>query len=197
VEHRIPAIVPKKATIAIVLLDQLSGGNVMATSYNVVLLTAHHSISGELLLQEQRLSDFLNDRRDSGITLLNTQVARLSEPSKTIERRAESVVPKIWVTVAFVPPQKDNPASKRLFGFVQKKRHEVFLIMDGMEVRGTLHTPGELELRRLLATTSDSFIPITQAVVTLDQNDRYVIEQDAIMVNAHLIRYIGTTQPKN
>jgi hypothetical protein len=64
-------------------------------------------------------------------------------------------------------------------------------------VRGTLHTPGGLDLRRLLATTGDSFVPITQAVVRFYENDRYVIEQNAIMVNTHLIRYIGTEESKS
>ncbi len=32
--------------------------------FQVVLFTQHYSISGGLFLREQRLSDFLNDRRD-------------------------------------------------------------------------------------------------------------------------------------
>ncbi len=163
----------------------------MPTGYNIVVLTAHHSISGQVVL-DQRLSDFLNDRRDTAINLRNTQVARLNDPSRVLQQHDESVVPKNWAVIIFEPPQKENTASKRLFGYVPKVRHEVFLVLEGMEVRGMLHTPGALDLRRLLATTSDSFIPITQAVVTLYENDRYVIEQDAIMVNVRLLRYIGT-----
>jgi hypothetical protein len=169
----------------------------MTTTYNVVFLTSRHSISGDLTLPEQRLSDFLNDRRDTTFTLANTKVARLSDPSKILQQHSESVIPKTWVVVAFEPPQKAIPSGSRLFGYVQKQRYEVFLILDGMEIRGTLHAPGGLDLRRLLATTSDSFLPITQAVVMLHDNDQYIIEQDAIMVNAHLIRYVGTMPTKS
>ena len=169
----------------------------MPSIYHIVLLTTRHSISGELTLTEQRLSDFLNDRRDTAFTLRKTQVARLNEPSKILQRHAESVIPKAWVVAAFEPPQKENSESNRLYGYVPKMRHEVFLILEGMEVRGTLHTPGGLDLRRLLATTGDSFVPITQAVVRFFENDRYVIEQNAIMVNTHLIRYIGTVESKS
>lgn len=160
---------------------------------NIVCLTARHSIAGDLLLQDRRLSDFLNDRRDTAFALSNTHIARLSEPSRILEQHAESVIPKSWVVVAFEPPQTALAQGKRLFGFVQKQRYDVFLIMEGMEVRGTLHSPGNLDLRRLLATTSDSFVPITQAVVSLYENDKYIIEQDAIMINTHLLRYIGAT----
>lgn len=163
----------------------------MATIYQVVILTARHSISGEMHLQDQRLSDFLNDRRDTSMRLLDTQVARLNDPSKIIQRNADAVVLKSMVAVAFEPPQKAIPPSKRLFGYVRKQQYEVFLILEGLEVHGILHTTGDLDLRRFLATTPDSFLPITRATVYLDANDRYVIEQDAILVNARLIRYIA------
>jgi hypothetical protein len=164
----------------------------MPAPYSIVVLTARHSISGQITLGT-RLSDFLNDRRDTAMTMLNTQIARLNDPSKIIEQHAEAVVLKSWIVVAFEPPQKAIPYVKRLYGYVPKRRYDVFLVLEGMEVRGTLHTPGALELRRLVATTSDSFVPITQAVVSLYENDRYKIEQEAIMVNTRLVRYIGTT----
>jgi hypothetical protein len=66
-----------------------------------------------------------------------------------------------------------------------------------MEVRGNLHTPGDLDLRRVLVTPDQAFLPITKAVVTLVSNKRYVIEQEAIMVNGARIKYIGKVQPKN
>jgi hypothetical protein len=39
----------------------------MPTTYQVVILTARHSISGEMQLQDQRLSDFLNDLRSDTV----------------------------------------------------------------------------------------------------------------------------------
>lgn len=163
----------------------------MPTIYQVVILTAHHSIAGEIPLQDQRLSDFLNDRRDTTMRLLNTQVARLREPSKVIQRNPDAVIPKTLINIAFEPPQKAIPPSKRLYGYVRKQQYDVFLMLEGMEMHGVLHTTGELDLRRFLAVASDSFLPITNAVVYLDANDRYVIEQDAILVNARMIRYIA------
>lgn len=163
----------------------------MATIYQVVILTGRHSISGEIALQDQRLSDFLNDRRETTMRLTNAQIARLCEPSKVIQRNAEAVIPKVLITVAFEPPQKAIPPSKRLFGYVHKQQHEVFLVLEGLEVHGILHTTGELDLRRYLATALDTFLPITRATVYLDVSDRYVIEQEAILVNSRWIRYIA------
>lgn len=163
----------------------------MPTTYQVVLLTARHSISGEITLQDQRLSDFLNDRRETTLRLTNTQVARLSDPSKVIQRNPEAVITKSLIAVAFEPPQHAIPSSKRLFGYVHKQQYEVFLMLEGLEIHGILHTTGDLDLRRCLTLSMDSFLPITRATVYLDASDRYVIEQDAILVNARWIRYIA------
>ncbi len=71
------------------------------------------------------------------------------------------------------------------------------MVMEGMEVRGTLHTTVDLDLRRILTSSGESFLPLTKASVTLDANDRYIIEQEAIMVNANLIRYIAKYEVRN
>jgi len=151
-------------------------------------------MTGELLYREQRLSDFLNDRRDTVISLRNVQVARLNEPGKILQQHPAGVVPKAWVLAIFEPPQKGIPPTKRFYGYVRKVTHEVFLVMEGMEIRGTLHTTADLDLRRVLTASGESFLPLTKAVVTLDANERYIIEQDAIMVNTGLIRYIAKVQ---
>ena len=59
-----------------------------AFPYQVVLFTQHYSITGGLFLREQRLSDFLNDRRDTSILMRNTAVARLEQPAKILEKTA-------------------------------------------------------------------------------------------------------------
>ena len=165
--------------------------------YSVVVLTARHSITGELLFRDQRLSDFLNDRRETVISLRNVQLARLSEPGKILQQHPAAVVPKTWVGVVFEPPQKGIPPTKRFYGYVKKQMHDVFLILDGMEVRGTLHTMSDLDLRRILTSGSgDTFLAVTKASVTLYAAERYIIEQDAIMVNANLIRYIAKVEAK-
>lgn len=167
------------------------------TFISVVILTARHYISGEMLFRDQRLSDFLNDRRESVVSLRNVQIARLSEPGKILQSHPAAIVHKSWAIVAFEPPQKAIPSSKRFFGYVRKQTHPVFMILEGMEVQGTLHTQGDLDLRRILAQTGDTFLPITQATVSLYTNDRFIIQQEAVMVNSNLIRYLAKVEPKS
>lgn len=56
------------------------------TPHQIVIFTHQHSISGEIFLRDQRLSDFLNDRREKKVVLHNASVARLESPSKVLEK---------------------------------------------------------------------------------------------------------------
>ena len=51
-------------------------------------------------------------------------------------------------------------------------------------------------LRRLITSSGDIFLPITSAVVTLYGNERFVVEQEVIMVNGNLIRYLAKVESK-
>lgn len=125
------------------------------------------------------------------LSLSKVSVARLSDPGKVLEQDLSAVLNKSEVMIAFEPPQKAIPAANRFYGYVRKSHTDVFMAMASMEIRGVLHTPGVLELERFMAMPTEPFVPLTDATVTLQANTRYVIQQGAIMVNVHQIRYLA------
>jgi hypothetical protein len=137
----------------------------------------------------------LNDRRDTTISLRNASVARLEEPAKTLERSLFSIVPKAGIVLAFEPPQKIIIPQKRFIKY-PKDKYEVFIVTDGMEIRGQLNVTGPLDLRTAITNASASFLPITQATVTLKAAPALVVKRDAVLVNAQRIRFIGEVEPK-
>lgn len=163
--------------------------------YQIVIFTHQHSISGGIFLHEQRLSDFLNDRRDTNVVLRNANVARLENPAHILERTLFSVIPKEGIVIAFEPPQKTTPVRR---GFIKypKQKYEVFMILDGMEVRGNLHVQGSLDLLHVQTDTSHSFLPITDATVSIEANPNFLLKREAIIINTQRIRFIGEVQPK-
>jgi hypothetical protein len=157
--------------------------------YQVVLFTQYYSISGGLYLHDQRLSDFLNDRRDTSILMRNTYIARLEQPAKIIEKTVSAIVPKAGIVLAFEPPQKSALPGR--FIKYPKQKYDVFLALDSMEVHGKLNQPGSLDLRHAITNMAESFLPITQATVTLAANPTLVIKRDAVLVNVQRIRFLG------
>jgi hypothetical protein len=169
--------------------------------YSIVIFTHEHSITGDVYLKDMRLSDFLNDRREKTILLRNATVARLADPAKILEKTTYAVVPKSAIVLAFEPPQK-GPQPPRRFVKYPKDKYPVFLILDGMELRGEIHVQGSLDLLHLLADLGETFLPLTQATVSIEANPNFLLRREAVVVNPQRVRFIGEmefrspTQPR-
>jgi len=165
--------------------------------YQIVIFTQDHSISGGVFLHNQRLSDLLNDTRDSNMMLRNASVARLDNPAKVLEKTQVTFIPKSGIVLAFEPPQPvPQPSSPRYIKY-PKERYDIFMIMDGMEARGEIHMQGALDLLHVLANTVQPFIPITRASVTIQVNPNFLLKHEAILVNNQRIRFIGEVMQKS
>jgi len=164
--------------------------------YQIVVFTHEHSISGGVFLRDRRLSDFLNDQRDTSIMVRNATVARLENPAKILEKTVVSFIPKTGIVLAFEPPQPIPPTSPRFIKY-PKEKYEVILVMDGMEARGEIHMQGALDLVHVLAEPVLPFLPITRASVSIQANPSVLLRQEAILVNIQHIRFIGELQTKN
>jgi len=162
--------------------------------YLVVFYTAQHSISGGIYLPDQRLSDFLNDRRQKNVLLRNTSLARLENPGQVLVKTQVSILQKSGIVLAYEPPQKGHFPPR--FIKYPKVRYEVFLTLDGMEVHGEVHMPGSLDLLQVLVDTADSFLPLTHATVAILANPNFVLRQEVVLVNTQRIRFIGEVEPK-
>jgi hypothetical protein len=159
----------------------------------VVILTHFHSITAELDLKDERLSDLLNDERRSAILLSEVRVARLTAPSRIIAQHASAVVNKQQIVVGF-EPQPPPQSSKRFYSYVKKNEYPIFLTLDRMEVVGLIHVPDKRELEDLyyfLTLRRESFVPVTKAFVTFGEAEQYVINQQAIIVNINHINYFS------
>lgn len=163
--------------------------------YQVVVFTNRHSITGVLALKDKRLSDHVNERVDTMLILRSVTVARLEDPARTLHKMQTAIIPKTGIVVIFEPPQQAVPPSNRFFGYVKKDKHDVFLVLDGMEVHGVLHTLNNPDFRRVLVNLPDAFIPITQATLRLESNPSLAIRQDAILINSQRVRYVAEMDP--
>jgi len=167
----------------------------------IVAFTRSHIVNGEISLHDQRLSDYLNDRRMTLLQLKYASIERLSEPGRVIATFYSSILPKRSILFAFTPPQKEVAPVRRFIGVV-KEKHEVLVAIEGAEIRGIVHTSGPLDAQQLLTSLTEGFLPITQATVTFASNPKLTFKQETILVNVPEIRFIGEllssspTQPR-
>ena len=161
------------------------------TEAAIVALSYSHSIAGRLVLQEQRLSDMLNDRRESVVRLRDAVLTRLST-GKLIERNKLSIASKEHLVLVFEQGEHTAGSGKRPYAYTIKQAYHVFIVAHSFEVRGIMYSKGNLdiyELHRFIATSSDIFVPVVEATVILPNGQEFR-KQTGVMVNAPHIDYI-------
>jgi hypothetical protein len=70
--------------------------------------------------------------------------------------------------------------------------------MDGMEVRGLMHSTTDLDVQnihQLLTTSGDKYLPVTHATVTLYANAQFVIKQDTVIGERAAHSLQGESEP--
>ena len=157
----------------------------------ITVATPLHFITGEAQLGEQRLSDYLGNLLQSTLKLTDVTLARLSEPKETIARHHEVMVP--GRDIIFGRELEPQPARAGGGGFVQKHAHAVFLASYPIEIEGKVHalSPTDLDMKSMLTTLSDRFLPVTEATVTVCTTPRYSLRLPAVMVNARRLSYMA------
>lgn len=163
---------------------------------DVVLLSSDHSMNGSVDLHDQRLSDFLNDVRQTVVELNKATVARLNAPGKPFGRHPLAVVPKSNIVVAFEMGEKKAPVTKRFYSYVNKGKYPIFIAAEGIEVRGMIHALGKLDLHALISGREAKFIPITSALVSFSTSERFLIRKETVLINVSQIRFMGQAEPE-
>ena len=95
----------------------------------------------------------------------------------------------------FEPPQKAFLTGRHYIKY-PKQKYDVIVAMDSMAVHGNLNVQGPLDLRQAVTNLAESFIPITEATVSLHANPALILKLDAVLLNVQRIRFIGESFPK-
>lgn len=158
---------------------------------DIVVITPQRAFSGKLEFGDVRLSEFLNDRRETVIRLRDVAVSLMDKPSQVMARHTEAVMPKQLATIVFEQQLHAVPPDKRFYSYVKKSEHRVYLVVDGIEVEGYLHTVGNLDIKRVVSMPEQQFVPITQPTLSFHSVTHYVLKPNTVMVNTGHIQYIA------
>ncbi len=157
----------------------------------VLLVVKNHTLAGDLSLEDQRLSDLLNDVRYSYIELHKASFSHVSNPGRVVHRTSLATIPKAKVEIAFELAENPVANTQRPFRYQEKRRYSVFFAGEDIEVQGTLHaklTEGPPSLSRLQERW---FVPLTNASVNFCAFENCSFRQAAVLVNLRDIQYFA------
>lgn len=136
---------------------------------SVVMLVGDHWVSGLVVADGRRFQDILNDRTSDYLGLSDARIylaADMADPAAVLSK---AQVTKANIVLAMLHDDNHEAPRKRATSFIRKDRHEAYLTVPGLEVKGYMHllqrTDPNTFLARL-AKDGHSFFPVTQSTVS-------------------------------
>lgn len=156
--------------------------------------TFDHVIRGWVDTTQERLSDFLNLKTETTIIVKNAQINRLfapegSAPIHLTEMRMEKH------SILFAYPGEADMTAKSLYRRARRQVFQIVVILPGFELLGKIYLTEPLEIRRLLLSRPEAFIPLTEATASYTLSPAMAIWKSTIIFNKNHLVLIGEPQP--
>jgi hypothetical protein len=152
----------------------------------IEVFTDTHVITGRVRTAQGRLSDTLNYELPHVLVLTETT-------SKPLEKAEEPGVAGGFVhintmSIAFAVPHGPEPALEERrqfssFEYVEKERHKAVVRVPPFSFEGYLHLPRGNDVERSLWQLTPSFVPLTDAKVTLKDQGEVTWQRDVVILN--------------
>ncbi len=156
--------------------------------------TFSHVIHGLVDTSQERLSDFLNRKSESTIQVYDVQISRIlsmgkSELLKSDEVRLEKQ------SILFANPIERDLNVKSFYRRMVRQIFPIFVLLPYYELVGSVHLTEKLEIRRVLLSRPEMFIPLTDVTATFSLNPSVQFRRNTIVFNKNLMIMIGSQMP--
>jgi len=156
--------------------------------------TYDHVIRGYIDTPQERLSDFLNLKNDTFVLIHEAQINRLLGKGKTspilmTEARMEKH------SILFAYPVEKDMTSKSIYRRATRLVYTVAVILPNFELIGTIHLTERFDVRRLLLSRPDDFIPLTDATAVYSLYPAISFWRNAIVFNKNRMILVGEHTP--
>jgi hypothetical protein len=150
--------------------------------------TQSYRISGHLDVRRKALYDLLNDQTTSFIELEDAYFSPIDRPGDIVATHPASFLSKSNLTLIVVPHRDDAISRKHTYGsYFGTFLARVFFVVPGFQVEGYLRLSTKMDLRRVLSTGTDDFIPVLDGRVRASIRSDVTFTGGGVLVNKRLI----------
>lgn len=156
--------------------------------------TYDHVIQGQVDTPHERLSDLLNLKNETAIVIHEARVSRLLGLGKV----APIQMPEVRMekrSILFAYPAERDMSSKSIYRRMARQTFPVCVIMPNFELFGNVHLTEKLDIRRVLLSRADDFIPLTDGTAVYSLYPAVTIFRSTIIFNKNLMVLIGEHAP--
>jgi hypothetical protein len=162
---------------------------------DIELFTMDHVIRGSLDASGERMSDLLNEKNEAFLLLKDLQIVRLLG----IGKAPPIVLPKARIekdTILFARPIEQDLTHKSLYRRASRQEYDIVILLEGFELKGTIHLTERLDMRRGLAYRVDHFIALTDASATYMLFPQIAVHSSTIVFNKNRVVLLGEPRQK-
>ncbi len=154
--------------------------------------TSQYLVAGKVYTGGRRLTDLLNDQRDSALELSRVEVRRIITPKKVIATHSSAILEKKGIVFALVKEEGDEGAQSSFYKHVDTREWDIFLTVPFFELSGKLHVRGTGNLRTMLFERAGQFVPLTEANAVFTLFPEVSFASTVMIVNKSYIEVVCT-----
>jgi hypothetical protein len=142
-----------------------------------------HRLSTQMALRGRVLSDILNDNNTSYLELDMAYVSRIDHPGEILADYALSIVRKDRLSFVVIASGLEMALKQNQATYVYRRQWPVFVTVPYFEITGQIEAPANIDLRALMATGVERFVPVYNATATLSINQSVKFSGELILIN--------------
>src|SRR5512136_3018412 len=142
-----------------------------------------HRLSTQMALRGRVLSDILNDTNTSYLELDIAYVSRIDHPGEILADYALSIVRKDRLSFVVIASGLEMALKQNQATYVYRRQWPVFVTVPYFEITGQIEAPANIDLRALMATGMERFIPVYNGTATLSINQSVKFSGELILIN--------------
>jgi hypothetical protein len=164
-----------------------SSGLASSATTRVAFFTARYCLVADLTTGTHRLSEVLNNRLQSHLTLDQVQVTHLDRPDQVVGQYTRSLLSKAVIRCAIAVAEPSRSSQQRLAAYVPKTRIAVCVLLPDLQVVGSAHLTGKVDPVQSVLEGTDPFLLLADAWVTVAHSATEPMTAPIALVNrAHM-----------
>jgi hypothetical protein len=157
--------------------------------------TYDHVVHGLVDTPQERLSDLLNLKNETTVMIREARVSRLLAQGKTAPISMPEVrMEKHSILLAY--PAERDMSTKSIYRRAVRQVFPVCVILPNFELMGNIHLTEKIEIKRILLSRADDFIPLTDATAVYSLFPAVSIWRSTIVFNKNRMIMIGEQDSK-
>jgi hypothetical protein len=146
--------------------------------------TYRHRLSGRVDVRYNKLAAQLNDATSAFLSLEDAYVSNVERPADIVASYTTSILRKQNITAVVLANQEDGLLREQTYGsYFGTYMRRLFITVPSFEIMGYIRLSGKLDLRTVLTSGTDAFIPVLDGEMRSSIRPEVFFTGGAILVN--------------